>query len=99
MFPWLNRVNGWDERSVSTTHLQQACTRLEEAIKRLEAASGHVLKPGGGHRGEQGANGGLIDMDEVKAVRARCEALEERSRDVSDQLDAAINRMKTVLDS
>lgn len=76
---------------MTTARLQQACSRLEEAIQRLEAVSGHAL--------ENGANGGLIDSDEVKAVRARCEALEERSRDVSDRLDAAISRMKTLLDS
>lgn len=95
MFPRLNRVNGLDERFVTTPRLQQACTRLEEAIERLEAASSHTLENGG----DNGANGGLIDMDEVKAVRARCDALEGRSRDVSDRLDAAISRMKTLLDS
>lgn len=75
---------------MSITRLQQARERLENAVARLEQASRT--------RGEA-VNGGDPELEEeLRAVRARCETLEQRSRDVSAKLDSTIDRVKSLLD-
>ena len=75
---------------MSINRLQQARTRLENAVSRLEAVSRDRLETVGEADTEL--------ADELRTVRARCETLEQRSRDVSQRLDATIDRVRGLLD-
>ena len=75
---------------MSSDRLQKAFQRLDAAVARLEAVS--ARRP----RNERDRD--LFDKHEVQVMRDRCESLERRSRDVSDRLDNAIDRMKAVLE-
>jgi predicted nucleic acid-binding Zn-ribbon protein len=63
--------------------LEQAQQRLESALARLEKAA---AKPASGA------------ADEIAALRRRCDALEESSREVSARLDAAIGKIRGLLE-
>lgn len=65
------------------SRLNDSLARLERAVGRLEQALG----PDGAPLNE-----------ELSEVRARCEALEERARTVSDRLDLTIGRVKAMLE-
>lgn len=63
--------------------LEEAQKRLEKALARLEAAAG--------------ARGRPEDTAKLKEVEERCNRLEAREREVARRLDAAIERLRTVL--
>ncbi len=69
-------------------HLQDAQGRLDKALSRLEKAA-TAPRVGG-------------DAETLKAelatARARRDALEGRTREVSDRLDSAIGRIKSLLE-
>lgn len=67
--------------------IEQAEARLDRALARLEAAATREGAPSGSPQLEQ----------ELASTKARCEALEGRSREVSDRLDAAIGRLHAIL--
>ena len=75
---------------MSITRLQQARERLENAVARLEEISRHRL--------EAADNGDSELAEELRVVRARCETLEQRSREVSEKIDSTIDRVKGLLD-
>ena len=70
------------------SHVELAQERISKALARVEAA----LKA----RAEKG-DGGLAA--ELEAARETNEALREAQRNVSERLDVAINRLKTILES
>lgn len=78
------------QASLSITRLQKARERLESAVARLEEASQNLPEPAGEADSEL--------AEELRVVRARCEDLEQRSRDVSEKLDTTIDRVKGLLD-
>ena len=67
----------------STSRLEQAFTRLDRAIKRLES----VLVP---------AHSGRSD-GEAAALRARCAELTDGARIASHRLDHAIERIRALI--
>ncbi len=71
------------------TDLQAAQDRLEKALIRLETAA---ARPRG-----NGAAGDAL-KGELDAARRHCEALEGRTGEVSQRLDDAIARIRTVLE-
>jgi hypothetical protein len=70
--------------------LEEAKGRLDRALARLEALSQRPdgLLPSGSDAEADAA---------LAASRAQCATLEARSREVSDRLDAAIERLQAVL--
>jgi hypothetical protein len=71
------------------TRLEDAQNRLERALARLEAAAGKTRK----------SAGAADDLSrELAAAKQRCATLEEREREMSRRLDAAIGRLRGVLD-
>ncbi len=72
------------------SRLSEAQDRLELALARLEQASGDSAM----HTDE------TIDARaaEFEAVQARCDALEDKARMVSERLDAAIGRVRTLVE-
>lgn len=66
--------------------LEQAQARLEKALSRLEQAAG---KP----------KSDSSPQDEIDALRRRCASLEDRSHQVSERLDAAIGRLRSILEA
>lgn len=69
-------------------HLQDAQARLDKALTRLEKAA---TAP---------SDGGDIEAlkTELATARARGDTLEGRGREVSDRLDSAIGRIKSLLE-
>lgn len=70
--------------------LEEAKGRLDRALARLETVAqrpAREVTPATDPEAEA----------ELATVRARCAALENRSRDVSDRLDAAIERLHAIL--
>ncbi len=66
------------------SRLSEAQDRLELALARLEQASGETDD---------------TRAAEFEAVQARCDALEDKARMVSERLDAAIGRVRTLVES
>lgn len=66
--------------------MEEAEARLDRALARLEAATTR-----------QGSASSSELEQELACVKARCETLETRSREVSDRLDAAIARLHAIL--
>ena len=73
------------------SRLSEAQDRLEKALARLEQASGE--------RVEESDRSDATHSAEFEIVRARCAALEDKARIVSERLDAAIGRVRTLLES
>ncbi len=73
------------------SRLSEAQDRLEEALARLERISGERTRTSGGTDAARDA--------ELEVVRARRDALEDKARIVSERLDAAIGRVRTLLES
>ncbi len=73
------------------SRLSEAQDRLEEALARLERVSGERTQSAGGTESARAA--------EFEIVSARCDALENKARVVSERLDAAIGRVRTLLES
>ena len=71
------------------TRLQDAQKRLENALTRLEKAT--AAPRGDGKDTEQ-----LIH--ELATARQRCNMLDGRTREVSQRLDGAIGRIRTLLE-
>lgn len=65
--------------------------RLQEAQKRLDKALAHLEQATGGQNGALQA--------ELTAVQNRCTVLEDSNRDVALRLDAAIERVREILNS
>ena len=72
------------------SRLSEAEIRLEEALARLEQISGERMQSASGTDSARAA--------EFEIVSARCEALEDKARVVSERLDAAIGRVRTLLE-
>jgi hypothetical protein len=77
------------------SRLSEAQDRLEEALARLEQVSGERTLPGGGNDAARAAE----FEAEFEIVSARCDALEDKARIVSERLDAAIGRVRSLLES
>jgi hypothetical protein len=71
------------------TDLKAAQDRLEKALVRLETA---VARPRGNGAADDALKG------ELDAARRHCAALEGRTGEVSQRLDDAIARIRTVLE-
>ncbi len=71
------------------SRLQDAQQRLEKALARLEDTA---AAPGG-----DGAAAQELER-ELAAARQRCEMLDERTSEVSQRLDNAIVRIRTLLE-
>lgn len=71
------------------SRLSEAQDRLERALARLEQVSIERERAGQGDA-ERDA--------EFEMVRARCDALEDKTRVVSERLDNAIGRVRGLLD-
>ena len=69
------------------SRLSEAQDRLEQALARLERASG-----------ESDAVRATEVAAEFEIVRARADALEDKTRIVSDRLDAAIGHVRNLLE-
>ena len=70
--------------------LEEVKGRLDRALARLEAAAQRPAR--------EVAPGSNSDTEAALAAsRAQCATLEAQSRDVSDRLDAAIERLRAVL--
>jgi hypothetical protein len=67
--------------------IEEAQGRLDRALARLEKATTQSA----------GSNGSSNAEVELAAMRLRCEKLEDRSREVSERLDAAIDRLHSIL--
>ncbi len=76
------------------SRLSEAQDRLEEALARLERVSGERTRPGGG---DDSAREAEFEA-EFEIVSARCDALEDKARIVSERLEAAIGRVRTLLE-
>jgi DNA repair ATPase RecN len=72
------------------TRLSDAQDRLDRALSRLEQASAQL---------DNGAGENSVPADEFELLRARYDKLHGVTRKISDRLDAAVDRMKTALDS
>ncbi len=73
------------------SRLSEAQDRLEQALDRLERASGE----------SDAARAAEVAAEfeaEFEIVRARADALEDKTRIVSDRLDAAIGRVRNLLE-
>lgn len=81
------------------TRLSDAQDRLDRALSRLEQASGNLQTSGQLELGV-GDNPAHAPAhaDEFELLRARYDKLHGVTRKISDRLDAAVGRMKTVLD-
>ncbi len=73
------------------SRLSEAQIRLEEALARLEQISGE--------RTLSVSETDSARAAEFEIVSARCEVLEDKARLVSERLDAAIGRVRTLLES
>ncbi len=73
------------------SRLSEAQDRLEEALAQLERISGE--------RTRTTSETDVARAAELEVVRARCDALEDKARIVSERLDAAIGRVRTLLES
>ncbi len=73
------------------SRLSDAQDRLEKALARLERVSGERVEELDGNDATHSA--------EFEVVRARCDALEDKARIVTERLDAAIGRVRTLLES
>jgi hypothetical protein len=73
------------------SRLSEAQDRLELALARLEQASGASAT--------QADETDAARSAEFEAVRLRCDALEDKARRVSERLDAAIGRVRTLVES
>ena len=73
-----------------STNLQQAKSRLESAIERLERA---IDKRAAAIEGSNAEANGALDL-----ARAEVRELREKHNVVSTRLDAAIGRMKELVD-
>jgi ATP/maltotriose-dependent transcriptional regulator MalT len=71
------------------SRLSEAQERLENALARLEQVSGEH---------DAGENSAALSA-EFEVVRARCDALEDKARIVSERLDAAIGRVRMLMES
>jgi predicted nucleic acid-binding Zn-ribbon protein len=65
--------------------LEQAQQRLDEALSRLEKAAGAATSSG-------------ANAEDVAALQRRCDVLEDRSRQMADRLDAAIGKIRGILE-
>ena len=73
------------------SRLNEAQDRLEEALARLEQISGE--------RALSASESESARAAEFDIVSARCGVLEDKARIVSERLDAAIGRVRTLLES
>ena len=78
------------------TRLSDAQDRLDRALSRLEQASEKVQASA---QLDNGAGDNSVPADEFELLRARYDKLHGVTRKISDRLDAAVDRMKTALDS
>ncbi len=71
--------------------LKDAQARLDKALARLEKASAAP---------REGSDGGDDQLRrELASARQRCDALEGRTREVSERLDSAIGQIRNLLES
>ncbi|MDA1325148.1 MAG: hypothetical protein O3C34_10400 [Proteobacteria bacterium] len=70
--------------------LEEAKGRLDRALARLEAAAQRPVR-----EADHGSNSDAEAA--LAASRAKCTILETQSREVSERLDAAIERLQAVL--
>lgn len=70
--------------------LEEAKGRLDRALARLEGAAQRPAR-------ETGPEPDPDVVAELTASQARCASLEAQSRDVSERLDAAIERLQAIL--
>ena len=73
------------------SRLSEAQNRLEEALARLEQISGE--------RTQSASENDSARAAEFEIASARCDALEDKARVVSERLDAAIGRVRMLLES
>jgi hypothetical protein len=73
------------------SRLSEAQDRFEAALERLERASGERTRSAG--------ESGSARAAEFEIVSARCDALENKARVVSERLDVAIGRVRALLES
>ena len=73
------------------SRLSEAQHRLEQALARLEHMSSERTRSVQDSRSARDA--------EFELVNARCKALEDKARVVSERLDTAIDRVRTLLDN
>ncbi len=72
------------------SRLSEAQDRLEEALARLERISGE--------RTRTTSETDVTRAAELEVVRARHDALEDKARMFSERLDAAIGRVRTLVE-
>ncbi len=71
------------------SRLSEAQDRLEAALTRLERISGE----------QTASETDSARAAEFEVMSARCDALEDKARVVSERLDAAIGRVRSLLES
>ena len=69
--------------------IEDAERKLGQALERLEEAALRVT----------GSNAAAKVEGELTALRQRCEMLEARNSEISQRLESAIGRLRTVLDT
>jgi prefoldin subunit 5 len=69
--------------------VEDAERKLSEALERLEEAAERVT----------GSSSAAKVEGELTALRQRCETLEARNSEISQRLESAIGRLRTVLES
>lgn len=79
------------------TRLEQARQRLEAAVAHLEAAARASAAGAGDQKMHEKLAGELAEA--LQATQAEYAALKERAASVSDRLDAAIARLRGVLEA
>jgi hypothetical protein len=75
--------------------LSNAQDRLERALSRLEQAS---EKKHSADKRDSGSGHTVVSGDEFELLRGRYDKLHGVTRKISDRLDAAVDRLKMVLD-
>ena len=73
------------------SRLSEAQDRLEQALVRLEKVAND--------RAESANESDSARAAEIDIVSARCHVLEDKARIVSERLDSAIGRVRTLLES
>jgi hypothetical protein len=72
------------------SRLSEVQNRLEDALARLEQISGERARSVNQTKSARDA--------EFEIMNARCQALEDKARVVSERLDTAISRVRTLLE-
>ena len=73
------------------SRLSEAQVRLDRALTRLEQVSSE--------RSQSANQTNSARQAEFEIMGARCQALEDKARVVSERLDTAISRVRTLLES